>query len=60
MKAEARKQKVEVRRKNGAHSDATHFRRGYGAPSIEGKVTRVGATERGSEPVSMEQMGGVT
>ena len=33
----------------------THLRRGYGAPSIEGKVTRVGATERGSERLSIKK-----
>jgi hypothetical protein len=32
---------------------ATHLRRGYGAPSIEGKVTRVGVSERGAERVSI-------
>ena len=31
---------------------ATHLRRGYGAPSIEGKVTRVGAR---MEPRGREQ-----
>ena len=34
--------------------------RGNGIAEIEGKAARVGATERGSEPVSMERMGGVT
>jgi len=31
---------------------ATHLRRGYGAPSMEGKAARVAASERGRERVS--------
>jgi len=31
---------------------ATHLRRGYGAPSIEGKAARAAASERGRERVS--------
>ena len=54
MKAAGQKRKVR-RRESRAHWDATHLRRGYGAPSIEGKGTRVGATERGSERLSMKK-----
>ena len=55
MKAEGRKQKVRSKKEKWSALDATHLRRGYGAPSIEGKVTRVGATERGSERVSIKK-----
>jgi hypothetical protein len=32
----------------------TRLRRGYGVPSIEGKVTRVGASKPGGERVSIK------